>query len=74
MNRRLLGGFLGAVVMTAWACGGSNEPPSPTTGNDIDDNPPVQRPEPDAGTQPDAGTGPDAGTQPDGGTQPDAGT
>ncbi|QDE93440.1 hypothetical protein BHS06_33090 [Myxococcus xanthus] len=62
VNRRLWGGCLGAVVMTAWACGGSNEPTSPKTGNDIDNIPPVTRPEPDAGTQPDAGTEPDGGS------------
>ncbi len=75
MNRRLLGGCLGAVVVTAWACGGTSEPPPPPTrGGNIDDNPPVSQPGPDAGTEPDAGTRPDAGAEPDAGTRPDAGT
>ncbi|WP_426755576.1 hypothetical protein [Myxococcus sp. Y35] len=73
MIRRLLGGCLGAVVVTAWACGGSSEPSSPpAVDGSIDDHPPVAQP--DAGTRPDGGT--DAGPEPDAGTdpEPDAGT
>ncbi|MFP2932125.1 hypothetical protein ACLESO_44565, partial [Pyxidicoccus sp. 3LG] len=59
MIRRLLGACIGVVVVTAWACGGSDGPTPPTTGDEIVD-PPEQRPESDAGT--DAGSDTDAGT------------
>lgn len=74
MNRRLLGVCVGAMVMSAWGCGGSDGPTNP-----IDDTDKIDpRPGIDAGTDggTDAGTDPgtDAGT--DGGTNPgtDAGT
>ncbi|AKQ70671.1 hypothetical protein A176_007583 [Myxococcus hansupus] len=66
------------VVVTAWACGGSSEPnPPPATDGNIDNNPPVSRPDPDGGSGPDGGTAPDDGGsgEPDGGGgEPDGGS
>jgi hypothetical protein len=78
--RRLVGACIGAVVVTAWACGGSDGPNPPPPADDGLVTPPDNRPGADAGTGGDAGTdagtspGADAGTGVDAGTGTDAGT
>ncbi|WP_341868205.1 hypothetical protein [Corallococcus sicarius] len=78
MNRRLLGVCVGAMVMSAWGCGGKDDPTNPVEDpGDLDPRPGIDAGTgggTDAGTDAGTGGGTDAGTDAGTGGGTDAGT